>query len=245
MKAARAKTLSGFLGCAFAFSISHLALAQVVIGFDDRPGYKGNSAQGQSIPPAYLVHDEYLPLGVRFDSAGGGIGIMYAINSVSPTNVAVATEPGPIVSFNEPIRATFFSNGLPAVVDMVALTLTSASGNSTMKALDQNGVRLGYTSDGAGRTLQLSYTGSIHSIELDQGSFAFDNFTFAGLAVKGPALNISRTTTNLILSWATGALQQADAPQGTFTDVVGASSPYPVAPTSVGQKFYRVRVPVP
>src|ERR1043166_7662138 len=114
--------------CALSFAVIftlHFSHA-VVINFDDRPGFKGTSVQDQPIPASYVVHDEYLPLGVRFDSGGGGIAIVYAINAVSPTNVALATEPGPVLSFNLPVTATFFSNGAPAVVDMVALTLTSS-----------------------------------------------------------------------------------------------------------------------
>src|SRR5690349_14032899 len=158
--------------CAFGLafgSLSHFSAA-VVINFDDRPGFKGTAVQDQPIPASYVVHDEYLPLGVRFDSGGGGIAIVSAVNAVSPTNVVLATEPGPVLSFNLPLTATFFSNGAPAVVDMVALTLTSSSGNCRLKAFDQYGVQLGSVTAGAGSTLQLSYSNQIHSIELDQGS---------------------------------------------------------------------------
>ena len=232
--------------CALSFAVIftlHFSHA-VVINFDDRPGFKGTSVQDQPIPASYVVHDEYLPLGVRFDSGGGGIAIVYAINAVSPTNVALATEPGPVLSFNLPVTATFFSNGAPAVVDMVALTLTSSSGNCRLKAFDQYGVQLGSISAGAGSTLQLSYLNQIHSVELDQGSISFDNFTFTGLTalvVPEVTLNIDNYGTNIVLSWTQGTLQEADAPDGTFNDVSGANSPYPVTP-SEAMKFYRVRV---
>jgi hypothetical protein len=219
--------------------------AAIVIGFDDRPGLTGfASVQGQPVPPAYVIHDEYLPLGVRFDSGGGGVALVRAINAVSPTNVALATEPGPVMSFNEPVKATFFlSNGAPAVVDMVALTLTSTSGNSRFKAFDRNGVLLGSVMAGPGSTLQLVYSNQIHSVELDQGSFSFDDFTFSGLAAAfpGATLDIRLSGSNVILNWTQGMLQEADTTDGTYTNVTGAISPFYVTP-SAGRKFYRLQI---
>jgi len=219
--------------------------AAVVINFDDRPGLTGvASVQGQPVPPAYVVHDEYLPLGVRFDSAGGGVALVRALNAVSPTNVALATEPGPVMSFNEPVKATFYlSNGAPAVVDMVALTLTSTSGNSRFKAFDRNGAMLGSVMAGAGSTLQLAYSNQIHSVELEQGSFSFDDFTFSGLAAAfpGATLDIHPSGSNVVLNWTQGTLQEADTPDGTYTNVTGAISPYYVTP-SAGRKFYRLQI---
>jgi hypothetical protein len=55
-------------------------------------------------------------------------------------------------------------------------------------------------------------------------------------------LGMSRSGGNLILSWPAGTLQSADEVNGTYTDVGGASSPWPVSPTAA-RKFYRVRVP--
>jgi hypothetical protein len=45
----------------------------------------------------------------------------------------------------------------------------------------------------------------------------------------------------LMLSWPFGTLQQADTVNGTYSNVDGATSPYPITPAGT-QKFYRVRV---
>ena len=169
---------------------------------------------------------------------------MAAVNAISATNVAVATEPGPIVSFNVPVTATFFSNGAPAVVDMVGLTLTGTSGRSRLKAFDQNGSLLGSIFAEPGLTSQISYPGQIHSVELDQGNFAFDDFVFTGLAAAPPPvmLNATHSGSNMVLSWTKGTLQAADTPGGTYADVTPANSPFTVAP-SAERKFYRLRGP--
>src|SRR5262249_35286578 len=141
----------------------------------------------------------------RFDSGGGGIAIVSAVNAVSPTNVALATEPGPVLSFNLPVTATFYSNDVPAVVDMVALTLTSTiNGTCRLKAFDPNGILLGSTLGGNGSTLQLTYSNQIHSVEIDQGSLSFDDFTFTGLValpVPDVTLKIDNYGTNIVLCW--------------------------------------------
>jgi hypothetical protein len=56
-----------------------------------------------------------------------------------------------------------------------------------------------------------------------------------------PRLTVSRSASNLVLSWAVGTLQQADNVTGTYTDVASATSPYTV-PANAGKKFYRVKL---
>jgi hypothetical protein len=62
--------------------------------------------------------------------------------------------------------------------------------------------------------------------------------------VEGPAevrLAVERSGGNLVLSWTEGTLQQADAVNGTYTPVTGASAPsHTVTPGPVNT-FYRVR----
>ncbi len=53
-------------------------------------------------------------------------------------------------------------------------------------------------------------------------------------------LNITRSGSNLVLNWSSGTLQRADAVSGTYSDMIGITSPYTVSPTGSG-KFYRVR----
>jgi hypothetical protein len=163
--------------------------APVLINFDDRPGLPEPPPffDGTPVPAQFFVHDEYLPLGVRFDSGGGGIAILWAENAVSFPNSAAATGPGPVISYQVPVTATFFINGLPAVVDFVRLDLSDSSSRSTLMAFDQNGVLLGSSSGGASSTLGLTFPASIHSVVLQQGPVGFDNFTFDGLvAVPEP-----------------------------------------------------------
>ncbi len=57
------------------------------------------------------------------------------------------------------------------------------------------------------------------------------------VVVRGSDLSIERA---VILKWSCGVLQSADAPEGAYTDVAGATSPYCV-PSDRARKFYRVR----
>lgn len=164
----------------------------VVINFDDRAGMSstGGFYEGRPVAPEYLVHDQYLSLGVLFESDGGGIVISASGNPVSSPNVAGATRPGPTLSYHAPVTATFYVGGASAIVDMVSLTLSNSSSSSTLSAFDLGGGFLGNTSGGASSTLALNFLGSIHSVRLDRGPFAFDDFTFNGLksaAVPEPA----------------------------------------------------------
>lgn len=53
-------------------------------------------------------------------------------------------------------------------------------------------------------------------------------------------ITIERVGSDVRLTWSLGALQSADTVNGGYTDVLGASSPYTVAP-SAAQKYYRLR----
>src|SRR5438105_15022462 len=86
--------------------------APVLIDFDDRLGQPPPFGQGLPVPAQYMVHDQYLSLGVRFDSGGGGVSVRAPANPVSPPNTAGATEPGPALSYRVPITATFFLGDL-------------------------------------------------------------------------------------------------------------------------------------
>jgi len=63
--------------------------------------------------------------------------------------------------------------------------------------------------------------------------------------VEGPAevlLTAERSGVDLVLSWAQGTLEQADALRGTYNPVPGASAPTHTVTPGPGNTFYRVRV---
>ena len=64
-----------------------------------------------------------------------------------------------------------------------------------------------------------------------------NNLSFTGIGL----LTITKVGSNVQLNWGVnGALQSADTINGSYTDVVGATSPYSVPPTDT-QKYYRLR----
>src|SRR5207253_1967322 len=96
------------------------ALASVVINFDDRPGMPPPLIPGTPVPSQYIITDQYLSLGVRFASTGGGIRISAPLNPVSPPNVAGPTAPGPTISSVDPVDAAFWVAASPGVADSVS-----------------------------------------------------------------------------------------------------------------------------
>ena len=167
-----------------------------IIGFDDRLGQQSSFASGIPVDPLYLVDDEYLALGVLFDSGGGAIRISAPINPVSLPNVAGATvslgDGGVGISYSEPVYASFWLDStIPGLVDFVSIALTASSSTSFLEAYDINGVLLGSDTGGgisAIETLEVTFQGSIHSVCILQGPMAFDDFTFGDIApVPEPA----------------------------------------------------------
>ena len=173
--------LIGIIGLGIASLVPTAQAAPIVINFDDRPGQSAPFGEGVAVPLRFLVHDEYLSLGVRFDSAGGGICILAPINPVSRPNIAGAAGPGPVISYTHPMEASFWVNNLPGVVDFVSITLTNSSRTSSFRAFDINGTLLDSATGGASATLTVRSPGAIHSVRIEQGPMGFDNFTFDGL----------------------------------------------------------------
>jgi hypothetical protein len=165
-----------------------VASAQTVIDFDN---ILATCPPNGQVAPGCLVHDEYLAQGVRFDSAGGGVGIGASSNPVSPPHVATATMlvgGVPYMSFTNTVQATFWVNStIASTVDYVSITLSSSSSNSTLEAFDLAGLSLGSSSGGASATLTVTFPGQIHSVVIHQGPMAFDDFTFDGLLVSTSA----------------------------------------------------------
>jgi len=58
--------------------------------------------------------------------------------------------------------------------------------------------------------------------------------------LTGPRLTVTKSGSTYLVNWAGGTLQQADAVNGTYSDIAGAPSPYPI-PGGVSKKFYRVK----
>lgn len=57
-----------------------------------------------------------------------------------------------------------------------------------------------------------------------------------------PSLTLSRTAQGVVITWTGGDLQQAEAVNGPWTPVAGATSPWTVTPTGAG-RFFRAVVP--
>jgi len=164
-------------------SLSTYAPAATIIGFEDRLGMSPPFVEGTPVPQHFIVTDDYLSLGVVFESSGGGILISAPTNPVSGLNVASPTAPGPVIGGMDPVTATFFvgSTDILGVTDSVSVTLTSSTSESFLSALDVNGSVIATDSGAASSTLTVISVNQIHSIELSGGPFAFDEFTFEGL----------------------------------------------------------------
>lgn len=158
--------------------LSSIARAQVVINFDDRPGIPPPFGP---ITPEFLINNQYAALGVVFSSAGGGIVVTAPSNPVSPPNTVAATVPGPVIDYSGPVDATFQIDGVATTVDTVSLTFSNSSSPGRLEAYDENGGLLGSTSGGASAVLTITFPGLIHSVRIQQGPMAFDDFTFDGL----------------------------------------------------------------
>jgi Concanavalin A-like lectin/glucanases superfamily/Immunoglobulin domain len=63
----------------------------------------------------------------------------------------------------------------------------------------------------------------------------------AGAALPPVNIQISKSGSNIILTWPSGTLQQADQVTGPYSNLTGAASPYHL-PANQSMKFYRVRV---
>ena len=194
-------TKSTFILFSVMAAISNRA-AEVWIHFDEHltvgdPPY----VQGHPVPPEALVHDDYLHRGVRFDSGGGGIAIAYVGPFIG--NAATGTGPGPVISYQDAVYATFFIEGVPAVVDFVSLNLPSTSSSALLTAFDANGGMLGSATGVGLATLQVRFPQRIHSVELT-GQFGFDNFRFNGL------MAVPEPTTSLLLVLASLGLVAAE-----------------------------------
>jgi hypothetical protein len=71
---------------------------------------------------------------------------------------------------------------------------------------------------------------------------AESNFaTYGSIAPINIALNWQMISSQLVLTWTSGALQSASAVTGPYTNISGATSPYTNVP-SAAQQYFRVKV---
>lgn len=161
---------------------SGFARAGVIeINFDDRPARATPVPIGDPVPPEFVVNDEYLSLGILFDSGGDGVWLSRGSNPVSPPNVACPSGPGTVFGFAGPSEMTFWLDGAPGRVDFVSAVLTGSSDFATLTAYVADGVILGTSIGGPSATLIVTFPGLIHSAVLTGNSYAFDNVRFDGL----------------------------------------------------------------
>jgi hypothetical protein len=90
------------------------------------------------------------------------------------------------------------------------------------------------------------FTGSIDDIAIFNQALTGDQInTLFTTATQGQSagvtLTVEKSGNTMTLSWPTGVLQESATVDGTYADVNGATSPYPVQTTGQ-QHFYRVKV---
>jgi hypothetical protein len=178
------KGMVGILAAVFFLEMCGSVNASI-IDFDDMDGMSGPFYTGQPVPWQYIVNDEYLSRGVRFDSRGGGIRVARAGNAMSWPNLASGTandpQQGPVSDYNAWVRASFWVDGSPGVVDMAGLTISNFNGSGVLEAYNLNGSLLGSVSSQPSPFLFLNFPGQIHSVTFIPEHATFDDFTFEGL----------------------------------------------------------------
>jgi hypothetical protein len=95
---------------------------------------------------------------------------------------------------------------------------------------------IGQRTDGAFNTFE----GSVEDTAIYQ--YALSPQQVTSHYVDAALLTITKAGSNVILTWPVGLLQQSGNVLGTYTNVVGATSPYTNA-IGAGPSFYRVHVP--
>jgi hypothetical protein len=79
------------------------------------------------------------------------------------------------------------------------------------------------------------------TLPADQGTFLAQFRDYGDYSeVFDPQLKISHNAQGTTITWASGTLVSSPTVKGTYTEVTGATSPYPVAPGSVNM-FYQVK----
>jgi hypothetical protein len=120
-------------------------------------------------------------------------------------------------------------NGL-AFVNGVQVKSASAAGLANNAAATFN---IGDRGDGA------PFAGRVDEVAVYSGVLSASRVQAHYYAGQPPKITITRSGANVIISWPTGVLYQADIVSGPYTVVNGATSPLSVTPTT--RKFYLLR----
>jgi hypothetical protein len=132
-------------------------------------------------------------------------------------------------------------NGLVHLyIDGVENAVNSISGGIQMGTTP---ISIGSRESGFNANYNLNFVGSIDEVAIYPYALSaaqVQNHYAAGLnpVVR---LNVQKSANNLVLTWSPGTLQSAPDVTGTYSDLVGANSPYTVTPAG-NRQFYRVRV---
>ncbi len=99
---------------------------------------------------------------------------------------------------------------------------------------------------GAGATEGLAeffFTGEVDEVAVyDRALTAAQIQSHYAAAALPFRLSVERGAEGPLLTWGSGRLQQADAPEGPWEPVDGASSPYNLSAPGTARRFYRVQL---
>ncbi len=181
---------------------------------------------------------------IYFDSADGVGG------NVSPRTVANA------VTFGQWHLLTGTMDGVNGAVHVYVDGVDKTVNTGVDTAFQvTNYVRCGGLLTGTpGATGGLTFNGLMDETRFESGirspawvwaswaTVAQPNFaTFGNVVLQPVTLLPQMVNGQLILNWTVGTLQSAPSVAGPYSDVVGASSPYPV-PASSAQQYFRIRI---
>jgi len=156
------------------------------VNFDDRAGKPGPFSG--PCAAQFQIDDEYAGQGIHFASTSPAVCVIAPGNPVSSPNVVTGISGGNI-DFAAPIIATFFDGANPTTVFSLSLVLTSSSSSSaSVRVFDSNGALLG-SSTGPGPHSFVS--SRIHSVTIDSGFVAADDFSFSTEPVAVPGLSLA------------------------------------------------------
>jgi hypothetical protein len=172
------------------------------------------------------------------------------------TSTGPVTSPAGSVTFGQwhLVTATVDTTANTARVFVDGTDVTTGKTNILADFSKTNNIILGVASDGF-----FSFEGTMDEARVENGTRSPNwiwaswatvstNANFAtysavnSSAIVSPTLGFSVSGGNVQLNWTTGTLQSANEAQGPYSDIVGATSPYPV-PLDKSRQFYRLRVP--
>ena len=159
----------------------------------------------------------------------GNLGTRWASGPAGATNAWLELDFSQPVSFNQIYLSEAFDR-----VQSFALQIWDGALWQTLV----NGTTIGtnYTVNFPGVTT----TKVLLNIFQSTDAPTFWEFQVNYIPTAAPIMNFARNGTSLRLTWQNGFLQSADSLPGTWTDVFGALSPYPISPVGL-QAFFRAR----